>query len=131
MYTISLEYSWDEYVFTHERRIHEASLTVPVLNQTESMDNLGYYTKLNYRIDDKLSTSLYASKFYENAHQDTNPRDYQKDVCLSFKYDIKWNYSVKLEYHDLEGSNQCYNHLNPSGFDKDWNLIALKATISF
>ncbi|MFW5782309.1 MAG: hypothetical protein ACOCWO_03345 [Candidatus Muiribacteriaceae bacterium] len=131
IYTMSLEYMWDNYVLTHERRIHEATLHVPILDQMEGVNNLGYYTKIDYRINERLATSLYSSTFYENRHVKTTARDYQEDVCLSFKYDVKYNFSLKLEYHDMEGYYQCYNFLNPAGLEKDWNFMAFKATISF
>ena len=131
-YTIGFEYLWDEFVFSHERRRLDAYLTVPVVNAEEGMNNLGYYTKLGYRINEKISASIYSSAFYENkdVKKSAGIKGYQIDNCLSFKYDIKDNFSVKLEYHDMEGAAHLYAHLNPTTV-KDWNLIALKATVSF
>jgi len=129
--TASIEYKWDEYTFSYERYRFDASLVIPVLNLTESMQNLGYYSMISKQINDKTALSIYSSDFYKNKDIRDDPSLYQKDFCISLRFDIDENLLFKAEYHDMEGYYHCYDFLNPSGYSKDWNFIALKITVSF
>lgn len=129
--TSSIEYKWKDYKFSYERYRFDASLVIPVLNLTESMQNLGYYSMISKRLNEKTSLSFYSSTFYKNKEIKNIPSDYQKDNCISIRYDIDENLLLKAEYHDMEGYFHCYDFLNPAGYSKDWNFIALKITVSF
>jgi|GEM_PF-3227379 len=129
--TISLEYKWEDLTFSYERYRFDAFLKIPVLNITESMENYGYYYMLSNRINEITSISIYTSTFYNNRYIKNNPADYQKDNCISIRHDLDENLLFKIEYHDVEGHDQCYDFQNPAGYSKDWNFIALKVTISF
>ena len=129
--TVSFEYKWDDHTFSYERYRFDAALEIPVLNLTETLNNLGYYSMISKRLNDKTSISVYSSTFYKNKETRDDPALYQKDDCISVRHDLDENLILKAEYHEMEGYYHCYTSLNPSGYSKDWNFIALKITVSF
>ncbi len=136
-YIYGFKYQKNRFGFCHERKKMDAFVDIPVLNITEGLLDLGYYSKIEYVLDKKTNIFLFSSTYYANEEKKEmnngfNPfhRGYQKDNCLGLRYNIDDSTTAKFEYHDVEGTAQVYTYLNDT-LTKDWSYIALKVTVSF
>ncbi len=103
-----------------------------------------YYGSSSYRFSDWFETGVYYSVFYK----DRDDRDgtgtpydppfsaYQKDACLTFRFDMNDYWVFKLEGHLMDGTALCFtqDNLDDRGmprFTKNWYLLAAKMTFSF
>lgn len=104
----------------------------------------GFYGSATYRFLDRFETGLYYSIFYKNRddHDGTktpyNPTffAYQKDGCLSFRFDLNDHWTFKLEGHLMNGTGLCFSqdNLDDKGnldYTRKWHLLAAKMTFSF
>ncbi len=101
----------------------------------------GWYGSFAYRIKDWLELGLYYSEYYKlpddkdgDIFVEAGYQDYyawQKDSALSIRFDITDHWAVKLEGHTLNGVGLCNISENLDGMDENWNLYALKTSLSF
>ncbi len=113
-------------------------------SQPIDMDVESFYGSLSYRFSDFFQTGLYYSVFY----RDRNDRDgsesvfgpdfrgFQKDLCLSLRFDLNTQWVFKVEGHLIDGVGLCFNqdNLNEDGvpeYDRHWGLLAAKMTFMF
>ena len=103
-----------------------------------------YYGSASYRFNDWFETGIYYSVYYK----DRSDRDgtktpytpdfnaFQKEVCLSFRFDPSDHWSFKLEGHLIDGTALCFpqDNFNESGvpeYNRNWYLLAAKMTFNF
>ncbi|BBO71564.1 hypothetical protein DSCA_54940 [Desulfosarcina alkanivorans] len=93
----------------------------------------GYYSEYYPDRDDRDGSAAAASAF---APLDPQYRAYNKDFCLTTRFDINEYWAIKLEGHQFEGvallplaENVDAN--NNHTFEEDWQMFAAKVTFSF
>ncbi|MCP5046182.1 MAG: hypothetical protein GY940_03360 [bacterium] len=143
----SLEYIWRNLVLTAEysRLDYTAINRIPDLEPFENETRAeSFYGRASYRFSHWLQAGIYYSVFYD----DRNDRDgtltpydppfsaFQKDACLSLRFDIDHHWSFKLEGHLMKGTGLLFpqDNLNDMGipeFKKNWALLAAKMTFIF
>ncbi len=97
---------------------------------------MGWYVNPTYRFTDWLETGIYYSEFYPTKGQ--RDEEYLEDTCLSLRFDLNYNWIVKLEAHRLKGigyvvqSHNSAKDFSSGDFnDETWSLYALKMTYNF
>jgi hypothetical protein len=143
----SFEYTWKDLVLAAEY----LRLGQDVIGRTAGSEvwrrrlNVeSFYGSASYRFSDWFELGVYYSVFY----RDRDDRDgtktpynptfyaYQKDACLSLRFDLNDDWIFKLEGHlvDGVGLTNLQDNLNDNGvpqYDRKWFLLAAKMTFSF
>ncbi len=139
--TFSAEYSWKNWLFASEWQRTDGQLAYsapPVLPSTGGPVGWdGWYVSASRRLGSKFeagtSYGFLKSRFPSSAGSD--PRNYQKDVTVSLRYDLSEHVLFKLEWHNLDGTYQTFNTAripNPTATRKNsTTIIAAKTTLSF
>ncbi len=143
----SLEYTRGELVLAAEYCWQDQTLITRIIglepmsrpNKFESV-----YGSASYRFSDWFETGLYYTEFYKNRDDRDGTKTpynppffaYQKDTCLTFRFDLNDHWVFKLEGHRMDGTGLCFiqDNLNDRGvpvFTKNWYLLAAKMTFSF
>jgi hypothetical protein len=148
MRTYSLEYTKNDWNFVTERqngdyRMMNARLgNVNVLPGTfYDSGILGYYHQVSRQMNDKIQLGLAKSVYYPEKNdkdgtaqtaQTGRPAFYgwQKDTTFTVKYDVTYNWVLKLEYHDMDGVAQVRDFGGDTP-KQNWNMWMLKATYCF
>ncbi len=155
-FTYSIEYMWNDLVLAAEIYrsngetdlvMHLDSTWAPLITETPGAsagdytvnkdldsDNK-YYVSASYRFTDWFEFGTYYS-FYESDpdKEFTSELEEQKneltDICLSARFDINDNWTLKIEGHKMDGLNGVEPEEDGT-FDEDWFLYAAKMTFSF
>jgi len=143
----SLEYTWKDLILAAEYLLQDQNniIHIPGLPSMERLLKIdGYYASATYRINDWFETGVYYSAFYKDRHDRKGTKTpynppfnvFQKDACLSLRFDPSDNWTLKLEGHLMDGTGLCFlqDNLNENGvpeYKKDWYLLAAKMTFSF
>ncbi|MDQ8183200.1 hypothetical protein [Pelagicoccus sp. SDUM812005] len=92
-----------------------------------------WYLSASRRFLDKFEAGLTFAEYVNNETRTSNPIDYQKDTQLSLRYNATDFWTLKAEFHMMDGTNRLFNQLgqNAGALDSKWNLIATKSTFSF
>ncbi len=95
------------------------------------LESDAWYVMAQYQVLDQLGVGVY----YDEYHPDTDDEDsdhskWSEDTCLYFRYDITENWLVKLEHHWFDGTALLLATQNPNP-EEDWNLFAVKLTVTF
>ena len=109
----------------------------------------GWYLGATYRFTDWFELGAYYSEYYPNRNDkdgstpdalgrytDPASRAWNKDLCLTTRFDINENWIVKLEAHTIDGVallplTENVDSNNQHTFEDDWNMFAIKVTYSF
>ncbi|MBU0996046.1 MAG: hypothetical protein KJ737_26420 [Proteobacteria bacterium] len=157
--TCGMEYTRQNLVVTLERSVslQDFDITLypglknamPPNPETEPWKNtvLGYYYMLSYRISDWLQLGGYYTVFYPDTDDKRGnhinaekglPRSFawEKDSCLSVRFDFNRNSCLKLEGHYIDGTSQInfMNDQDEAGYDdinRYWYLFAAKFSFNF
>ncbi|MCP4214161.1 MAG: hypothetical protein GY765_05870 [bacterium] len=143
----SLEYSWKDFLLAGEYRREYQTMVSAVagLDAVEiKNDSEMYYVAVSYRFNKTFEAGMYYSLFYRNRDDRDGTKTpyeptfvaFQKDVCLSLRFDLNDHWVAKLEGHLMDGTALCFyqDNLNENGvpeFDRKWFLLAAKMTFSF
>ncbi len=143
----SLEYTWGALALAAEygRLDNETITRIPGLDpMTRSVNTEIYYGSACYRWNDWLEMEVYYSVYYKNRDDRDGTRTpynppysaFQKDACLSLRFDPNDHWIFKLEGHLTDGTGFCFpqDNRNDQGvpvFTKNWYLLAAKMTFSF
>jgi hypothetical protein len=137
----SLEYLWKGWTFQAEYRYLDLDSSTEFGGNTISSSNSAqdsWYVSAAYRFNDWLEVGSYYTEQYADTDNRSGagtpvPADaYQRDVALSFRFDPKPWWIVKLEGHYMRGTSLLYNTQdNPVRDNDGWMLFALKTTFSF
>lgn len=118
----------------------DANLTpqiIPNLHTTQTR----WYAMASYRLAPWFTPGIYYSFFDKGAPGDS-PDTYQRDLAVSFRYDITSHWIAKLEGHYMNGTGDLNQTLNPppsgvmastwlGSLPRSWGVLLLKATASF
>jgi hypothetical protein len=81
-----------------------------------------------------METGLYYTEQYSDANDHNGgPTTYQKDLALSFRFDPKPWWIVKVEGHYITGTSLLQDDSNNPNRNsgRGWYMLALKNTFSF
>lgn len=137
----SLEYQWKSWTFQTEYRnqniIGHNTSDGALLNRTRSRTDT-WYVSAAYRVNPWLEIGTYYTEDYADVANRSGagtavPADaYQKDVALSFRFDPKPWWVLKMEGHCIHGTALLQDNANNPVRDEDaWFMLALKTTFSF
>jgi hypothetical protein len=89
-----------------------------------------WYVSAAYRPAKWLEIGTYYTEAYAES---TNPANqYQKDVALALRFDLKRWWQLKIEGHCLKGTALVTDRvLNPTRGEEPWFMLAIKTTFSF
>jgi hypothetical protein len=101
----------------------------------------GWYVMVSYIFGDKLTVSALYDQFYgdkrykdgESALKMGYPAYFawQKDIALGLRYDINFNWTIKLECHSIDGLAKSYIFTNLFDTEQKWNMIVIKSSFNF
>ena len=109
----------------------------------------GWYVGATYRFTDWFELGSYYSEYYPNRNDkdgttpdalgryvDPQYRAWNKDICLTTRFDINEFWTVKLEGHMVEGVallplTENMDMDSQHTFIEDWEMYAAKVTYSF
>ena len=144
VWVASVEYRWQDFTLAGELMNTSQEFTLDpgqgahVRNEFHSR---GYYGSMCYRFSPWLEAGSYYSVYYpDRSDKDGdkqamygNPdyKAWQKDACLTLRFDITPNWLCKLEGHHIDGVAQVFDYEDPGELAKVWSLYAAKITFSF
>jgi hypothetical protein len=133
---LSAEYSWQDH-----RNIYRISGLEPWESESKFES---YYGSASYRFNKWFQAGAYYSVFYRNRDDRDGTKTpykptfnaFQKDACLTFRFDLNDHWIFKLEGHLMDGTGLCLtvDNVNENGvlqLDRKWYLLAAKMTFSF
>jgi hypothetical protein len=119
----SLEYLWRNWTFQAEY--------MRTWLEPGNIDD-AWYANVAYRFNKWFEAGTYYTEYYSNVQQRDNSLDYQKDLALSFRFDPKPWWVLKLEGHYIRGTGLLDNNANnPNQNSGAWFMLAVKTTFSF
>jgi hypothetical protein len=165
-YVVSAEYTWNNLLvaaeyFWADREIAYNQLDFATGGEVPTFEKhkpMGWYVQAAYRFTDWFELGAYYSEYYaerdnkdgEDTRMDPvfgetliispSHRAWLKDICLTTRFDVNEYWTVKLEAHQMDGSNQLSGFDNPMAPDDpyglnqltdDWQMYAAKVTFSF
>jgi hypothetical protein len=101
----------------------------------------GFYGQVRYRFFDRFEIGSYYSVHHQNA--DDKDGDFyvargepdflawERDLAVSFRFDIFPNWLVKLEAHFIDGAALVDIPENLDDLERHWGLFGFKTTFSF
>lgn len=137
-FVLSLEYAWSDWMFVSEYGETDRKTTnagVVTMNGPAQ----SWYVMLNYAPFERWTFSALYDEFYRlKDDKDGSSRlqspDYygwRKDIGIAARYDLAENWTLKAEYHNVDGAAMQMNVLNPDGVDRYWNYFVGKISFSF
>ena len=130
----SAEYVLNNWTFQAEYyNVQVSQKTTSPFGTTDSFDaQEAWYAGAAYRFNKWLEVGSYYTEFYEDT-PGTSPSDgSQKDLALSFRFDPKPWWVLKLEGHYIRGTALLDDNAdNPVRNDDGWFMLTLKTTFSF
>ena len=129
----SLEYTFKSWTFQAEymrknNRFHDETHGRQVDSYVENPS--AWYVGASYRFNKWLEVGSYYSEAYEESSNPAN--EYQRDLALAFRFDIKPWWLLKLEAHYLQGTALVTGKtLNPIHTEDPWFMLAAKMTFTF
>jgi len=146
-FVLSVEYTWEDLVIATEYSHQKIDKTdtinstafgpfpVPYPRSSETSSE-GYYVSASYRFAGWLEMGAYYSD-YTLDKDDTNGSTYDpyykawnKDKCLTARFDINEYWLVKLEGHHIDGVG-FLNNLDNTDWERKWWLFAAKVSFIF
>jgi hypothetical protein len=132
----SLEYQTGDLLLASEysRWTGEFESIAPKLLRPRTL-NERYYVMAAYRVNSWFTPAAYYSVYYPNVHQRRGFHSYQRDLALSFRYDLNQHWLMKIEGHWMHGTADLDPSLNdgkePDQLTKDWAALLVKTTAYF
>ncbi len=150
-YVVSMEYIWDNLTIAAEYGINKFEYEMFIGGNPErggEVELEGWYASAAYHFFDWFEAGLYYSYFcpdikdregegMNTTHGYPKAIQYSKDWCLSLRFDVNDNWTIKLEGHMVDGLAVMYiedQELNADGSyatEDKWNLFAFKMTYNF
>jgi len=130
----SAEYLWKNWTFQAEYyNVQVSQNTISPLGTTHSfIAQEAWYAGTAYRFNKWLEVGGYYTEFYTGAPVTASSDGFQKDAALSFRFDPKPWWVIKLEGHCIRGTGLLDdNDSNPVRNDDPWFMIMVKTTFSF
>ncbi len=158
-YVLSTEYIWNNFTFAAEYAQQKINIGFDSIGQPMSMlledtgtvltvTTEGYYGSIAYRFSELFELGVYYGEYYPDKSdkdgtgndlftglpkfsEDNRHRAWQKDACMTFRFDIAKNVALKLEGHVMDGTAQINRADNSGELSEDWFLFAAKCSYVF
>jgi opacity protein-like surface antigen len=143
-YVLSMEYSIGDLVIAGEysELEHRNSIFPSDTGGTEAKDFQSYYGMISYAVTKPLTVSLLYDIFYADLHDKDGDNfaahgmpkymGWRKDLGVGLRYDVNSNWTLKAEYHYIDGVAQNMTVYNDaSDLQRYWNYVAMKASFNF
>jgi hypothetical protein len=142
----SLEYQRNKWTFQAEfkqQTLIEKDTTTQTFSAFPAADNTAvsrsvsssgtWYAGAAYEVNNWLQVGSYYTEYYNDIdHPYSSSLNYQKDLALSFRFDPKPWWIIKVEGHYNHGTALLYDNAhNPTQGNNGWFMLALKSTVSF
>jgi hypothetical protein len=132
----SLEYAWHDWLFAAEysRWQTELESSEPMLFPEVTTVSERAYAQAAVRLKPSLQAGLYYSLLYPNVEDRSGREAQQHDVAATIRYDINFNWLIKLEAHYMHGTAGLSSSLNDEPLDQlapDWAVFLAKTTAYF
>ncbi len=140
----SLEYTIGDLVLAGE---YSETDREQIFHGYDAMDatSQSWYAMASYTLFDKLTLSALYDVYYSDKDdkdgedfEATNPAQrkdfftWRKDIGVGVRYDVNANWTVKAEYHDVDGAGLFMTVVNdPADLKEDWEYFAVKASYNF
>jgi hypothetical protein len=150
--TLAAEYMEQKVKMTYDIDT-PALLTALGLEMPSGTTTQGYYGSAAYRFTDWLELGAYYSVYYRDKHDKkgedmvdmattvanatatsvavVDHQAWQKDTCVTARFDINPAWCIKLEGHHMNGTAQVFDYSSADDLRKIWTLYAAKATFNF
>lgn len=92
-----------------------------------------WYVGASYEVNPWFQIGTYYNEYYGDLNHIPGPStSYQKDLALSFRFDPKPWWTLKLEGHYMRGTGLLDDNIdNPVQTDQPWYMVAMKTTFNF
>jgi hypothetical protein len=130
----SAEYLWDNWTFQAEYyNIQVGQDTTSPAGTVHSFDHdYAWYGGTAYRFNKWLEVGGYYTEYYANGPTVSGSDGSQKDAALSFRFDPKPWWVIKLEGHFIRGTALLDDNAdNPVRNNDGWFMLLVKTTVSF
>ena len=130
----SAEYLWNDWTFQAE--YYNLQVGQDTSSQTGTTHSFtaetAWYGSAAYRFNRWLEVGGYYTEFYTSAPVTTSSDSSQKDLALSFRFDPKPWWVLKVEGHYIRGTALLDDNAhNPVRNGDGWFMVAVKTTFSF
>jgi hypothetical protein len=126
-YQGSVEYVWKAWTFQTEYYTYIAHPDVGAGRQADA-----WYASAAYRFNKWVEAGTYYSEYYYDVGHRDVASDYQKDLALALRFDLRDWWIFKIEGHYIHGTGLLTDSgANPSQDNRGWFMLALKTTVSF
>lgn len=140
-YVLSLEYIHPNFGLAAEYMEMDSSKKFLGITTPEKTPQ-AWYVMMNWFATDQLTFSV----LYDILYADKDDKDgkafqaqglpdflgWRKDLGMGVRYDVSNNWTLKAEYHLVDGMDSFSTVLNDvGGMKEDWDYYAIKATFNF
>ena len=134
----SMEYSSPNFTFVSEYIQYRAVRKFTIVPPIGSGISDGWYLLLSVPVKQFTLSGLY-DVFYEDRndrHGDRLPagrkhQAWRKDLGLALRYDLNQNWTMKTEFHYIDGAANGTAVFNSQGVKRYWNYFAAKVSYNF
>ena len=125
----------------------------PSLIPHSTLDQERFYLQLSYRFSDLFEAATYYSVQYDPSNRnargfvngsqsvyrpieqigDPSYSSWTKDLAVSLRFDINYNWLIKLEGHLVDGTAVLYriDNLDKPELERFWTFFGVKTTLTF
>ncbi|MFH1216173.1 MAG: porin [Pseudomonadota bacterium] len=138
-FVLSLEYILQNFTICAEYGENDRTQTL-LDSTTFDGPNQSWYVMLTYALTDKLSFSVLYDEYYRDKHDKkssshlsgrANPTPWRKDWGFGVRYDFNENWTMKGEWHTVDGAALLQDFFNSEGVARYWQYGALKISFNF
>ncbi|MFZ5773607.1 MAG: hypothetical protein ACOY4W_19475 [Thermodesulfobacteriota bacterium] len=138
-FVLSLEYAWRNLALSAEYGENDRTQTLYDVTTFDG-PNQAWYVMLTYSATDSLSFSVLYDEYWKDKHDKDdsihasgrfNPTPWRKDWGFGVRYDVNQYWTLKGEWHTVDGSALLLDFFNPDGTERYWQYGAVKASFNF
>lgn len=138
-FVVSLEYIWQEFTLAAEYSENDRQQTQ--FGQTV-MDgpSQGWYVMLSYAPFEQVTLTVLYDEFHRLKNERYrqlapgvigSPSPWRKDWGFAVRWDPTPNWTLKGEWHAIDGTAFFMTFFNPDGIDRYWQYGAIKVSFNF
>jgi hypothetical protein len=137
MSVASVEYTTPNYQLASEyaRWWGDFDSNNPALLTPTHVAHERYYAMASFRAKEWLHPGFYYSEVYPNVLLKEQPKDFSKDGALFVRIDLTPNWVMKMEWHEIHGTNGLSPSINggktTAQMDPKWQMFVAKTTVYF
>lgn len=141
---LSGEFTLGDFTLTSEYMELLPEIQMEMFGQTAAVseENMqGWYVMASYMFGDKVTLTALYDQFYADkddkkglgAIAQGNPDfvHWQKDLAFGLRYDINFNWTIKFEWHKIDGLGKSWIFSDRSTYERYWNMFVTKISFNF